>query len=258
MTGGGQGPHEPVLRAAARYGLSLASPLVAPQRRFLIFCPGRVGSELLVQLLDAHPEIACDSEILADRRTFPDRYLEFRAVQRSGRGVKAYGAKVIVAHLRYIQPIDDARRWLEQHISSGTALVTLERRNLLHQAVSFSRAHKLGWHHTQGDAPTDGRVELDPLDVAAHLYVLSANVDWFHEIVEGLPRLSLCYEDDLGNAEAQQRAADRVAVTLGLAPMPVRSALTRVAPASLQEALVNYDEVAALIRRTRFADYLDE
>lgn len=260
MTRGGQGPHEPALRAAARYGLSFAAPLVAPQRRFLIFCPGRVGSELLVQLLDSHPQIACDGEILAERHTFPDRYVDFRAVRRRGRGVAAYGHKLILEHLRYIQPVGDARAWLERRVHEGTALVTLERRHLLHQAISFSRARQLGWHHTNHDrvASGDGRVTLDPIDVVAHLYVVAEAVDWFHHVIEGLPRLCLRYEDDLATPHLQQRTVDRIAVRLGLSPAPVRSELTKITHESPEDAIVNYDEIASLIRVTRFAQHLDE
>ena len=244
--------------SSARYAISLAAPIRAPRHRFLIFCPGRVGSELLVNLLDSHPHIACDGEILDTRHAFPERYVEYRAVRRRKPGIEAYGYKLIVEHLRYLQPIEDPRAWLERQVGGGTVLIALERRNLLQQAMSFVRAKELGWHHTETDRPDRSTVDLDPLDVAAHLHTVAESVTWFHEILDGLPRLELVYEDDLLHPEAQQRTAARIAEALGLEPAPVHTELVRTAPYDPRTSVHNFDEIERLVRASRYAEHLPD
>lgn len=44
---------------------------------------------------------------------------------------------------------------------------------------------------------------------------------------------------------------------LGLPAAPARSAITRTSPPALADSVANYDELAGLIRQTRFASFLD-
>ncbi len=244
-----------MMRTVLQYSGSLVAPLAAPRKRFVIFCPGRVGSELLVQLVDDHPGIACDAEILSARRALPNRFVEFRAARRS-RGVSAYGFKLIAEQLRFVQPIRDPRAWLEKQAARGT-LITLERRDLLRQAISFTRAREIGWHHHVGAPPPSAPLWLDPAGVLAHLYVLEESLGWFGDVTGGLPALRLCYEDDLETTEAQQRTVDRIAELLGLPSYPVSATLVRSAPPDLHDAIANYGELEALLRKTRFAPLLE-
>jgi len=244
-------------KAGGQYALAFTAPFLAPQRRFLIFCPGRVGSELLVDLLSQHPNIACDSEILSDRRFLPNRYVAYRSVRTRRHGVSTYGYKLIVEQLRFLQPIFDHRTWLAKQVESGTTLITLERRNLLHQAISFSRAGVQDWHHTAESRPADAPVHLDPIDVVAHLYVINEGIEWYHEMISELPQLSLTYEDDLLTAADQERTTQRVFDRLGLTPATVEARLVRSATADPRQSISNYDEIADMIRGTRYSSYVD-
>ena len=63
-------------------------------RGLCIATNGRAGSSLLVDLLDAHPQMRCHGEIFEDWHDFP--YLLVRGRLRAARlrGLRAYGFKI--------------------------------------------------------------------------------------------------------------------------------------------------------------------
>src|SRR3954454_17120767 len=76
--------------------LSMCAPALAPEKRFVITCLARTGSQLLVSLLDGHPSIRCESEVLRARhpRVAPHVFLESRAfLARLRQRSRAYGFK---------------------------------------------------------------------------------------------------------------------------------------------------------------------
>src|SRR5690606_18816174 len=72
--------------------------------RFVIFAQGRTGTWLLHDLLNAHPGVWCDKEILAPQRLAPYAFLE-GASRRPG---TAYGCHVQIRHLLETHHLDPA------------------------------------------------------------------------------------------------------------------------------------------------------
>ena len=77
----------PAQRFAERYDVvasllwaGIARVLRFP-RRFVILTSGRSGSELLASLLDAHPAIVSEGEILQRPRRYPTAYLRGHALR---------------------------------------------------------------------------------------------------------------------------------------------------------------------------------
>ena len=70
-----------------------------PQKRFVILTQWRSGSELLIDLLNCHPDIRCDSELFKEfvrlrtpKVLFPHWYLDGKSARA---GTKAYGCKIM-------------------------------------------------------------------------------------------------------------------------------------------------------------------
>src|SRR4051794_23968029 len=132
------------------------APVLAPDIRFVVVSPMRAGSELLVSLLNSHPRIVCESEILRTRhpRLSPERYVDARSVMARVRHRRtlAFGFKLQAADLETMaMPTDesgrvdagntaDARAVADELAARGWRFIALERRNLLHQAMSWWRA----------------------------------------------------------------------------------------------------------------------
>ncbi len=80
---------------------------------------------------------------------------------------------------------------------------------------------------------------------------------WYHNIPAN-PDVEVCYEDDLLDPARHQATADRVMTALDMPSAPVRTPLRRGSLDDLRAQLSNWDEVADVIGRTRFADFLTD
>lgn len=225
--------------------------LMAAEPRFVIVTTGRTGSELLVSLLDSHPRIVCDSEILSIPRAYPRRLVLRRSARARARGC-AYGFKLVAEHAR-LQGPHDRSAFLRGFAERGFRIILVERRDLLQQVVSSVRGIETGHHHRQQDKGEFSPMRVDPVAVLCSLAWFEDAVNFVRSALAGLPRLELSYENDLLEPEQQQRTADRVCNYLGLTPAPVKTDLVKLAPRAVADQLENFGEVVSLLSQTRFA-----
>lgn len=224
----------------------------AANPRFVIVTTGRTGSELLVSLLDSHPQIMCDSEILSIPRAHPGRFVLRRsALARAQR--RAYGFKLVAEHARLQSP-HDRESFLRGFAERGFRIIVLERRDLLQQVISSVRGIETQHHHRQQDREQFRPMRVDPVAVLCSLAWFEDAVNFVRSALAGIPVLDLVYEDDLLDAERQRLTADRVCDYLGVERAPVKTDLVKIAPHSVADQLENFDEVQALLSQTRFAE----
>ena len=239
------------------YALGLGARWIEPPVRFVIVTPGRSGSELLTDLLNSHPDIVCEAEILRERLAMPERFIDGRAAKAGLGGAEAYGFKIHCGHFGY-QVLRERTQYLSQLSASGAHLVFLRRQNFLAQAISSTIALRTQWHWRQADRASFTAMEVDPVEVLMMTYLFEESDQYLVGRLADLPHLSLVYEDDLVDSVAQQATADRVCDHLGVRRAPTTSDHVRFTPRRLSETVANFDEVAALIRPTRFGRFLDE
>src|SRR4051812_9935140 len=84
-----------VAKSAKFYGDAVRARARRPLTRFVVLGTPRTGSELLVNLLDSHKRIRCDSEILKQAPRWPLLALEGYAQRARRDGRDAYGCKVL-------------------------------------------------------------------------------------------------------------------------------------------------------------------
>ena len=245
------------LASAATYALGCAAPLVHPDSRFIIVTSGRTGSELLVTLLDSHPRIVCDGEILARRVDAPSRLVAGRQTRAALLGASAYGFKLLGQHIRYIQPVRDPATFLSGAHHDGVKLIRLRRRSLLDQAISSVRAARSAWHYTRADRATFVAPTLDAVEVLATMVIIEDAERYLDDRLEGLAVRELTYEGDLLRPEDRRRSADDICRDLALAPVPLASDLVRITPERSSLAVANYDEIRRVVAATRFAAQLE-
>jgi hypothetical protein len=233
----------------------LAFQYLAAEPRFVILSLGRAGTELLVSLLNAHPRIVCDSEILAFRQAAPAQLVLRRAAMARWRG-QAYGFKLLAHHNR-VQDTTDPELFLRKFHERGFKIILLERRDRLGQAISSIRgADARRHHHRKDEGARFKAAHLDPVAVLAALYLFEGQATFLRSATADLPALRLVYEDDLEQPDQQQRTIQKVCAYLGLPPAAVSTDLVRITPRPLEQQVENYDEVATLIASTRFRDTL--
>jgi hypothetical protein len=240
---------------ARRRAQRLTLRWAAANSRFLILTTGRTGSELLVSLLNSHPRIICDGEILNLLRDHPDALVIRRSVRARIHRASAYGFKLL-AHQAGLQRPADPAGYIRSFPARGFRLVLLERRDWLMQAISAVRAARTQHHYRQHDQASFTPMRIDPIAVIAALYLIEEGVTFLRSAVADLPHLSLCYEDDLAPPERQQTTVDRVCAYLGVDPAPVSTDLVKLAPPEARRQLENFDELASVLSRTRYARFL--
>jgi hypothetical protein len=225
--------------------------------RFVVYGVGRVGSELLVELLDNHPRLCCDAEILDLPLVRPLRYAALRS---SLAGTPVYGFKLLTHHMLRCS----GRRWDEAGESflhrmhrDGWRILHLRRRDRLRQAVSvMASQQRQQWHHRRGDGQRPVSVRVDVPELLQRLDFSRRRQEEEVAALGDLPRLELYYEDHLENGELQQVTARRVFEWLDLDPVPVSTSLVRSSPRRLEDFIANYGEVERALRQSGQEDLL--
>jgi LPS sulfotransferase NodH len=137
-------------------------------------------------------------------------------------------------------------------------VVLLERGDLLQQTISSLRAEGTRYHHRRNDGHAFKAEPLDPLRVLSGLLLVEESTHYVRKIAGGVPHVRLVYEDDLLEPERQQSAVDRVCSFLDLPNARVESELVKITPRRTRELVTNFDEITALLERTRLKAYLPD
>lgn len=241
------------------YGLApLARAGLRPDERFVIYCPPRTGSALLSSLLDSHPAIRCEGELLSRRVPSPLTWFDGRSARARLRGNEVWGCKIISQHLTWFaDEYGEGNELLVRLVDRGYHLVVLRRRQWLLQALSLVHSSRTQYHFTSSDSSRFSAMTVDPVQLLSLLHTVEQEDERAAASVEELPHVSLWYEDDLVTPDRQQATVDRLTDLFGVPRAPVTTNFVTVAPRTLAGRVANLEEVAELIARTRFARYLD-
>jgi LPS sulfotransferase NodH len=228
-----------------------------PATKFVIFAQGRTGSDLLASLLNAHPEVFCDGEILARKVLFPMALVNGRC---AGTAEDVYGYKLKIYHITEGQQMYDPRRFVTRLHANGWRILYLRRRNILRQAISGFVAEERGAYQHR---LTDGPLELAKISVDCDelLRRMDQRAQYFvqeRKALEGLPHMIVVYEDHLLKAENHQETMDRVFDYLGVPFVTVRTDLVKITPERLSDFLDNYDEIARVVGNSEYARFLGD
>jgi LPS sulfotransferase NodH len=227
-----------------------------PETRFILFGRGRSGTTALVSLLNALPSVRCEGEILHDYVPFP--FVHVRGRSRRAR-CAGYGCKILSYQLRNIQSAFDAPRTVlrELHHRHGFDLLYLRRTNLLRHALSNIRARRDQFHRQKSDPAERPRLTVDPEHVLEWMRKSEALQQYEEKLLEGLPYLSLTYEEHMRDPSAHQSTVDLICEYLGLPSAPVETEYAKVAPRSLRDAVSNHEALVEVVGGTRYARYID-
>jgi LPS sulfotransferase NodH len=228
-----------------------------PETRFILFGRGRSGTTALVSLLDGLPAVRCEGEVLHDYVPWP--LLHVRGRSRRVR-TAGYGCKILSYQLRDVQSAleapKDALRTL--HHRHGFDLLYLRRTNLLRHALSNIRARRDQFHRRKSEAMERPALEVDPDRVLEWMRKSEALRQYEAEVLEGLPYLSLTYEEHMRAPSAHQSTVDRICDYLGLPSAPVETEYEKLAPRSLRDGVENYEALARHLAPTDYARFLEE
>jgi hypothetical protein len=241
-----------------RYALDAVGHAATSRRRtrFVVYGLGRNGTELLTDLLNSHPSIQCDGEILAQP-------VAASRLQVAGHAMHAtkpvYGFKLLNYHLTDVQHVDPPAfvGWLRRR---GYHVVHLRRRDPVRHALSNINARVHGFHH-RGHLPDSAAagIHVDTDELLRWIDGLVKNSAYNDEMLAKFSGVStFTYEDDLLDGPAQARTVEAICDVLGLPPLALSSDLVRTTSAPLADLIENYDEVAMALAGTPYARFLDD
>lgn len=225
--------------------------------KFIILAQGRAGSSLLVDLLNSHPQMHCDSEILRYRIPFLKMFLNGRSKINSH---KTYGFKLKLNHLIDAQKITQPEIFLRDLQQAGWKIIYLERKNQLRRIISWYVAKERGdaeYRIDQGPLKLQ-QVVVDSNRLVQDLEQKEAASNMEKEVLKDIPHLKICYEEDLLNEALHQTTLNRIFDFLNLDAVPVGTELQKICADSLNHIIANYDEMAQVIGQTKYAHFLTD
>jgi len=224
-----------------------------PLTKFVITTTGRTGSNLLVELLNSHPKICCESELLVKKVFFPMRYL-YASEKLSSHAV--YGFKLNTYNFG-VQRIEEPVKFVRTLYDHGYKFISLKRRDIIRQAISRILAIRRGKYHFRKQDPLD----MQMLSVNISPDCLKEELDFFRHqreleesMLDGIYHLTLYYEDHLSNADEHQLTLNQTCHHLGVSTASVSSDLIKTTPEDLSSVIENYSE---LIKSLKFLGHLD-
>jgi LPS sulfotransferase NodH len=224
-------------------------------QRFAIVGNPRTGSNFLLDGLKSSPAIRMYHEIFADhnRRIGKDFHKIFSTVfQPESKSIKIVGFKVFYNHLT-------EGEWQKLLSCKDLKIIHLTRRNRLRTVISLEIAFKTGqW--TQAGKSNSGevkqkRLKLDPSKLIQRLEQIEEGEKTARIRFRDWQVLELVYEELVKSPKLVFESAGNFLGVDGIDPGRIR--LRRQNPETLQQLIINYDEIEAVLRNTRFEEYLN-
>jgi LPS sulfotransferase NodH len=234
-------------------------------KSFILFAQGRTGSTLLGSLLNSHPEIVFEDEILnidAHRRPFLFPYL-YALGRKKMSGASCYGYHVKIYQLSKDHRIDP-KRYMHKARADGWKIIYLKRQNLLRHALSSIRAEstRTYFHYVQkkADPRNKGAMHVQPDDLIRRMEERETYLAQENDVLSGLKTYNVTYELDLITPERQQATCQGVFTYLGLdaGDVKVSTYLERINQGSLPDLISNYEEIVSYLYGTRFSRFIEE
>ncbi len=232
--------------------------------KFVIFGLGRTGSSLLVDLLNSHPDIYCDGEVLALYRWgpisqrvilplwryYPLPLLEYWALR--SRRKAAFGLKLLVVHLHRPQQV------MASLHGASWRIIHIHRRDLFALTISYEVA--LRTQRWKQNSPPMGEfvsLQLDPKAFMARLEERVAKTSYLADVLASVPHLEIVYENCLAERAMWPATSERLLTYLGLPMRPLNAGILKTWERPYSEMISNYDELITCVAQSPFAHLLD-
>jgi LPS sulfotransferase NodH len=244
-------------RAVRSFGFRLLSAVGhADFTKFIVLSRSRTGSNLLLSLLNSHPEIIAEHEILAELDGRDARKVVAKAYGKQPYYVKAKGFKVF-----YYHPLggEAPEVWDDLVAAQDIKVIHLKRRNILRTLVSRKIAGmKDVWAATSEARLDIGRQKTVSFRTEELEEGFRRTRGWETEgdrRFAAHPLLSVWYEDLVRDPEA---TLAQVLDFLGLRQVPLATQLRKQNPERLPELVSNYAELKAAFTGSEWAVFFEE
>jgi len=244
---------------------------------YMITCPARSGSTMLVQLLRSHPEICSHSEVFTPDRitgitgTYCQKsreqagFIERLSRERDRNPIKflykivldLQGKKVVGFKLKHDELVLPEFKALRDEITNDLdfRIIHLRRENLLRRFLS----HYVANHLTRITLAVVGQpvpkvppVRLDPLECQRDFETTLKRETEFKELFSRHRSFSLSYEQMVA------RDPEKMATLLdflGVSPRELTTATKKLGNDDLRSAIINFDELRSYFEGSPFSKF---
>jgi LPS sulfotransferase NodH len=223
-------------------------------QRFAIIGNARTGSNFLLDGLKTSASIRMYHEIFADHHRQVGKDFEkvlATVFQHESKSTKLVGFKVFYNHLT-------EEEWQKFQACKDIKIIHLTRRNRLRTVISLEIAFKTGQWTKSGNSsgPKEKRVMLDPLKLLKRIEQIEEGEAATRCRFNDRPILEVVYEELV---QSPVTVFESIAAYLGAPGVdPGKIRLKRQNPETLQQLIINYDEVQSVLKNTRFEEYLND
>ncbi|MDJ0689963.1 MAG: hypothetical protein QNJ41_15780 [Xenococcaceae cyanobacterium MO_188.B32] len=227
---------------------------------FIVITRERSGSTCLLDLLSSHPKILTNPHDFFNYKKVPVNFAEERLIH-SSKNVHGFKFRIQPFYLDYnVENRNIAQKSLQNLTEKGGTLIHLQRKNLLKQGISHLIANATKKENfRKGQKPIKiTSVEIDPQELMKYIKSNELALKFEQETLQELPHVSLTYEKDLQKQDCHQITMDKVCQALNLNSAPTITRYTRISANKLSDYILNYDEIAEIVKNSGYGQYLEE
>ena len=218
---------------------------------------------MLRSLLNSHPEIHCDGELLHKNleytrfrwlrellRVYPEPLLQH---QLDKTAAPVFGFNMMFYHMIF------PRLTLLRLVNARWRVIHLMRNDLLQIALSFLSANRSGqWHRQAGDRCPEHRVTITPAELERELIKRSKWRAFEIALVKNIPHRKVIYERDLRDNGRWQSTCNSIFRELQVDSSPVNSSFLESDPRGPEEMIANFVELSIWLRSSPYRALLNE
>lgn len=227
--------------------------------KFIILLQGRSGSQLLGDLINSHPDIYCEPEIVGWKKwpTLFDlkAYIRYKRLERKE---PVFGFRFKLRHITEVQE-DNISYFLQNLHRRGWKIIYLKRENRFRQEISSLIGNQQNkWQYTTVDPLVGQQFHIDCDKLLQSIQDREKFAAQEKAIVKKVPHLALIYERDLLNPDQHQETLNKVFNFIGVTSSSISTSLVKISPKNLADIISNYEEVTSFIGQTQYAYLLKD
>jgi hypothetical protein len=224
--------------------------------KFVIFGLGRSGSTLLKQLLNSHPEIVCEGELLNAEEKYVTNPLLLRLVYRFPYLFFALRSmlskKPVYGFTLLFYQYSPPAKLIGKLVKKDWKIIRIYRENSLEQSLSHLVAQQTRvWHRYDNQEIQTPKLVITPEELMNRLNIVNTNKKTETKLFENFAHHKVVYEDDLKNESDWTETTRRIFEYLGVNPAPVSASIKKTYSRPYSEIIENYDELIKYVQTNK-------
>lgn len=237
-------------------------------KKFIIYGQGRTGSTLLVNMLNSHPNIFCEREILMDKNLPFDHQVRDSQKMLQGKSSlfrrKIYGFKVKIYQITEQKSIKSPSWFLQEATKKGWKIIFLYRENVFEHVLSNFIAENLKQYHfskSKKGKKGKNKAKFEKLSLEINkndlVFRMNERIEYRKKEDESLENIDyhpVCYET---LSKEPQSVCSGVYNFLGIKGATVRTTLQKTNTKKYSDLIKNFDEIHETLKINNFEKYIN-